>query len=625
VLSQNFDNVVNSLLTLFEISTTEGWVDVMYAGADAVDYYRQPVRDIGPAMSIIFFPLWIVVSNFFILNLVVGVIVDNFMSARIEGKEALITEEQARWVVKAQQKWLKSRMLLHSRGLVFDLENLHLLGPPRRKMYSVISSKVFDNFIMGSIILNTVIMGLTMFPEPSEGYKRFQEMSNYVFATIFTLEAVLKVFTLGKNYWLSAWNRFDALCVTSTLVGISLDILFNVDLGAATSVIRILRIARLFRLLRFLKELDRLFRCLLRSIPKLFNVLMILILFLVLFSVLGTSLFGTAKFGENYNTHGNFRTFFRGFVTLLRASTGEAWNEIMHDLLMDERSYFAAGDWCTPQSLFKSMKPSVYKVLDDKCLIEQPNACPGDWNPLPAVFWVLFTLLITFMILNLVVAVILEGYEEGRVTSEADEVEVCIEIWKRYDPDHKMAMPLKDCLPFINQAVQALRELAEKDRGKAAVKESSTWLILTQAPEAESVSSLCNKLSLREWQGKWSMNVTPDNQVTFLSASRQVFRLHSAGLMAEQQVKERALDKSEVLLSKRERDKLAKVERAFMLHAGSQDLMANIAAMKLQRQFRTRKAARESAKRKQFDSSQLTPSDSRQFSACKREQRVRQP
>jgi hypothetical protein len=33
---RNFDNIFNSLQVLFEIITTEGWLDVMYAGIDTV-------------------------------------------------------------------------------------------------------------------------------------------------------------------------------------------------------------------------------------------------------------------------------------------------------------------------------------------------------------------------------------------------------------------------------------------------------------------------------------------------------------------------------------------------------------------------------------------------------------
>ncbi|CAK0909049.1 unnamed protein product, partial [Prorocentrum cordatum] len=215
----------------------------------------------------------------------------------------------------------------------FSLKNLDRVHPCRLAVYKVISSKTFDNTIMGCIVLNTIVMALTIFPEPLDGWNNCQEAGNTIFAAIFAVEAVLKLIAIRLHYFLDPWNRFDFVCVLASFVGAR-------GTGSVTSVIRILRIARLFRLLRFLKELNRLFRCLFRSIPKLCNVLMVLSLVLVLFSILGMSLFGTAKLHETFNEHGNFRTFLRGFVTLLRASTGEAWNEIMHDLAKDERDWF---------------------------------------------------------------------------------------------------------------------------------------------------------------------------------------------------------------------------------------------------------------------------------------------
>jgi hypothetical protein len=256
--------------------------------------------------------------------------------------------------------------------------NLHLLSPARRKVYSVIDSAKFDNFIMSVIVFNTLIMALTVFPAPTEWWLEFQRVANYVFCVIYTIEAGIKLFALHHHYFETAWNRFDFVCVVASIVGIILNDGFAVQ-SPATDVIRILRIARLFRLMRFLKELNRLFMCLLISIPKLGNVTAILVLFLILYSILGMSLFGTAAFPDDgtFDLHGNFRTFFRSFVTLFRASTGEAWNEIMHDLAKTDVDFFRGGEWCTPQSLFSSRDERVYEVLDSKCLIENPNACPG--------------------------------------------------------------------------------------------------------------------------------------------------------------------------------------------------------------------------------------------------------
>jgi voltage-dependent calcium channel L type alpha-1D len=44
-IPQQFNNVVQASLSLFEISTTESWVDVMYACIDSVGINAQPVRD----------------------------------------------------------------------------------------------------------------------------------------------------------------------------------------------------------------------------------------------------------------------------------------------------------------------------------------------------------------------------------------------------------------------------------------------------------------------------------------------------------------------------------------------------------------------------------------------------
>ena len=56
-------------------------------------------------------------------------------------------------------------------------------------------------------------------------------------------------------------------------------------------------------------------------------------------------------------------------MTLLRASTGEAWNEIMHNRIMDEVDYLYGGTWYTPFTLYEWQ--TKYDVLKDKCLVEK--------------------------------------------------------------------------------------------------------------------------------------------------------------------------------------------------------------------------------------------------------------
>ena len=46
------------------------------------------------------------------------------------------------------------------------------------------------------------------------------EISNYIFAAIFTLEAIIKITALGKVYFKDNWNVFDLVIVFLTIIGI---------------------------------------------------------------------------------------------------------------------------------------------------------------------------------------------------------------------------------------------------------------------------------------------------------------------------------------------------------------------------------------------------------------------
>lgn len=76
-IPQQFDNVAQALLTFFEISTTEAWTSVMYAAVDATNVDMQPIRDFN-VMIVWFFMLFMLIGSYLVMNLFVGVIIDNF-------------------------------------------------------------------------------------------------------------------------------------------------------------------------------------------------------------------------------------------------------------------------------------------------------------------------------------------------------------------------------------------------------------------------------------------------------------------------------------------------------------------------------------------------------------------
>ena len=82
----NYDNILNSLLTLFIVSTADGWVDIMYEGIDAVGVDQQPVKNNNEYMAF-FYIIFLLLVGMFIIDMFVGVIVDNFQENRAKQLE----------------------------------------------------------------------------------------------------------------------------------------------------------------------------------------------------------------------------------------------------------------------------------------------------------------------------------------------------------------------------------------------------------------------------------------------------------------------------------------------------------------------------------------------------------
>merc|ERR1719409_781101 len=110
------------------------------------------------AMSI-FFILFMIVGSFFILNLCVGVIVDNFSRMKDEsgGHSILLTE--------TQKQYQDAKRMVDRQNVLFGVRDLHLLPPRRRRMYFFVRDPSFESFIMLCILLNTLVMALKSFPQ----------------------------------------------------------------------------------------------------------------------------------------------------------------------------------------------------------------------------------------------------------------------------------------------------------------------------------------------------------------------------------------------------------------------------------------------------------------------------
>ena len=104
-------------------------------------------------------------------------------------------------------------------------------------------------------------------------------------------------------------------------------------MAALLRVFRVLlKITRLLREASFAEGARRLATTTIKSIPALASVAALMILMYFVYAVLGVGLFYNVEYKEYINSHANFQDFQSAFMTLFRATTGESWNGLMHDV-----------------------------------------------------------------------------------------------------------------------------------------------------------------------------------------------------------------------------------------------------------------------------------------------------
>lgn len=76
-MPNNFDNIYSAAFILFQIITTEGWLDLMYNGTDTTGKGFIQEFNKRPFLSL-YFVSFIVIGKIFIMNLFVGIVIDKY-------------------------------------------------------------------------------------------------------------------------------------------------------------------------------------------------------------------------------------------------------------------------------------------------------------------------------------------------------------------------------------------------------------------------------------------------------------------------------------------------------------------------------------------------------------------
>ncbi|XP_026875216.2 voltage-dependent T-type calcium channel subunit alpha-1G isoform X2 [Electrophorus electricus] len=406
----NFDNLGQALMSLFVLASKDGWVDIMYDGLDAVGVDQQPVMNHNPWMLLYFISFLLIVA-FFVLNMFVGVVVENFHKCRRhqEAEEAKRREEKR---LKRMEKKRRNIMLT---GVSWSSPDggateaqckpyYSDYSPTRLLIHKMCTSHYLDLFITIVIGLNVITMSMEHYQQPKV-LDEALKICNYIFTIVFVLESVFKLVAFGfRRFFKDRWNQLDLAIVLLSIMGITLEeIEVNASLPINPTIIRIMRVLRIARVLKLLKMavgMRALLDTVIQALPQVGNLGLLFMLLFFIFAALGVELFGDLICDELHPCEGlgryaTFKNFGMAFLLLFRVSTGDNWNGIMKDTLRD----------CAQDN------GSCYNMV------------------VSPIYFVSFVLTAQFVLVNVVIAVLMKHLEESnKEAKEEAELEAELEL-----------------------------------------------------------------------------------------------------------------------------------------------------------------------------------------------------
>ena len=415
----SFDDFGQAMLLLIVMSSGDNWDSVMfYAMDNAADVGQPRIRNDSSAASL-FFIFWMFVGSFFAMQLFVGVVVDQFntIKAQKDGS-ATMTPSQAAWV-----ETMKALGNAAGKGRPRVPTTTGTEGAIDLMLYNWITSKHFTPSMLFLVVVNVIVLASDYWGLTNDPIREVQfEAALHSFSILFYVEAAVKLRIYGKTfYFRDPWCKFEQKLVLLSLVEQS-HVLFLISDNVVALPDTVLRAPsalvtlRILRVVQIAKALEKLTTIALMSLPSLVNVTSLLILVIFIYSILGVQLFTFLPRGVYIDDDRNFDTFQNALLVNLQCLTGDSWSTLMSE----------ARD-------------------------------SGDADPIIVqAFFVSFQVIGSYVILNLLVAVILENFAAmGAGNSDlisSDDIETFSETWADFDPDASQLIPAK-VLPDLLKAI----------------------------------------------------------------------------------------------------------------------------------------------------------------------------
>ncbi|KAM4726218.1 voltage-dependent T-type calcium channel subunit alpha-1I-like [Anableps anableps] len=372
----NFDNLIEALISVFVMYSMDGWVNIMYDGLDAVGVDQQPIPNYNKWMLLYFISF--ILMSFILLDMFIGVMVETFHKCQREQKTA---------------KKLKSNQPTELRQPMY----FNHYSTIRLKVYSICTSPALEYFITTFVVINVLMMGAEHYQQP-QYVTVILEWAFYILTIFLVFEIVLKFIAFGLVRFLKVgWNVLDIFIVLVSVISTALTQMeLSEKMPFNPSIFRVVRVFRLAQVLKTTR-IKVLLKTIMSTLSQVGNIGLLFLFFFFIYAALGVELFGTLECSEEFpclglHRLGNFNDFPKALLTLYKVSTGDKWSDILKDTTRDCESGY--------------------------------DGCSGYLSWASPIFFTSFVITVQFVLVNLVVAVIMQALEENTAVKNCTHAEV---------------------------------------------------------------------------------------------------------------------------------------------------------------------------------------------------------
>ena len=227
----------------------------------------------------------------------------------------------------------------------------------QQRLWALVESNRFQAVVVAVIVANAATLGLQTFPRVEREYGDLLSTLDDVFLAFFCVEIVLRVAAFGARpdrFFRNGWNVFDFVVVAAA---------FAPGLRENATLLRLVRLLRVVRIITVMPDLRILIRGMVASLKPIASMAVLAGLLMYVYGIVGWILF-------HEEDPGRWGTVGEAMLTLFIVMTLESWPDIM----------------------------GVAREIH-----------PASW-----IFFVSYVLIASFLLINILIAILINAIEEAR-------------------------------------------------------------------------------------------------------------------------------------------------------------------------------------------------------------------